>query len=37
VCLGKKSGGMGIKDLAAWNKALIAKLVWAVENKKDLL
>ena len=37
VCLDKTSGGLGIKDLAAWNKALIAKLVWAIENKKDLL
>ena len=37
VCLDKKNGGLGIKDLAAWNKALIAKLVWAVAKKKDLL
>ena len=37
VCLDKKYGGLGIKDLAAWNKALIAKQVWAVAQKKDLL
>jgi len=30
VCFDKKCGGLGIKDLAAWNKAHIAKLVWAV-------
>jgi len=37
VCRGKNNRGLGIKDLSAWNKALIAKLVWAIEFKEDLL
>ena len=28
---------MGLKNLAAWNKASIAKLVWCVALKKDIL
>ena len=36
-CLPKSKGGLGIKDFAAWNKAFIAKLVWAVADKKDTL
>ena len=28
---------MGLKDFAAWNKATIAKLIWAVVGKKDIL
>ncbi|KAJ8428966.1 LOW QUALITY PROTEIN: hypothetical protein Cgig2_003297 [Carnegiea gigantea] len=35
--LEKKYRGLGLKDLAAWNKAVNAKLVWAVAKKKDLL
>ena len=37
VCQAKKHGGLGIKDFEAWNNALIAKLVWAVATKKDVL
>ncbi|KAJ8421921.1 hypothetical protein Cgig2_025976 [Carnegiea gigantea] len=33
----KTYGGLGIEDLEAWNKALIAKLAWAIEKKKDVL
>ena len=33
----KSYGGADIKDLASWNKAIIAKLVWAVAKKKDVL
>ena len=33
----KKYGGLGLKNLAAWNKASIAKLVWCVALKKDML
>jgi len=36
-CLEKKYGGLGLKDLAAWNAAIKAKLDWAVAKKKDLL
>lgn len=37
TCLNKSQGGIGIKDFEAWNKALIAKLVWAISHKKDQL
>ncbi|KAJ8431470.1 hypothetical protein Cgig2_033984 [Carnegiea gigantea] len=37
ACLSKSQGGLGIKDFGTWNKALIAKLVWVIANKKDLL
>jgi len=37
TCKPKKYGGAGIKDFARWNKATIAKLVWAIANKKDSL
>jgi len=33
----KNQGGLGIKDISVWNKAKVAKLAWAIENKKDLL
>ena len=37
VCQSKKHGGLGIKDYVAWNRATVAKLVWAVASKKDVL
>lgn len=37
VCLPKSRGGLGIKDFSRWNAALMAKHVWAVETKKDML
>jgi len=30
TCLKKSKEGIGIKDFEAWNKALIAKLIWAI-------
>jgi len=33
----RKYGGIGLKNLAAWNKASIAKLVWYIALKKDML
>ena len=36
-CHSKQYGGLGIKDFEAWNKAIIAKLVWAVAQKKEVL
>ncbi|KAJ8419248.1 hypothetical protein Cgig2_009795 [Carnegiea gigantea] len=33
----RKNGGLGIRNMEVWNKACIAKLVWAVAKKKDLL
>jgi len=37
VCSPKKYGGLGLENLAAWNKASIAKLVWFIALKKDIL
>ena len=37
TCKAKKHGGAGIKDYTAWNKATIAKLVWAIATKTDTL
>ncbi|KAJ8420029.1 hypothetical protein Cgig2_011568 [Carnegiea gigantea] len=37
VCLPKENEGIGLKNLEAWNKAWIAKLVWEVAKKKDSL
>ncbi|KAL8502025.1 hypothetical protein ACS0TY_021235 [Phlomoides rotata] len=37
VCRPKKVGGLGLRDLTAWNKALIARIIWDVHNKKDSL
>ncbi|KAJ8425482.1 hypothetical protein Cgig2_023898 [Carnegiea gigantea] len=37
TCLPKSHGGIGIKDFAAWNKATIAKLTWAVARKKEVV
>jgi len=33
----KKYGELGLKNLAAWNKARIAKLVRCIAKKKDML
>jgi len=37
TCNAKKNGGLGLKDYTVWNKASIAKLVWAIATKKDVL
>lgn len=37
TCKPKKNGGLGLKNLAAWNTACIAKLVWNIAVKKDQL
>ena len=37
VCLPRKKGGLGVKNLDLWNAASIAKLVWAISMKKDIL
>ena len=37
ACLRKAQGGLGIKEFAAWNKASIAKLIWPIAEKKDIL
>ncbi|GJR98086.1 RNA-directed DNA polymerase, eukaryota, reverse transcriptase zinc-binding domain protein [Tanacetum coccineum] len=37
VCKPKKEGGLGIKNLAVWNKAMLAKHIWNIAVKKDSL
>lgn len=37
VCSPKKHGGLGLKNFHIWNKACNAKLLWALEGKKDAL
>ena len=34
---GKKQGNLGVKNLNMWNKACVAKLVWAIAMKADNL
>ncbi|XP_074277916.1 uncharacterized protein LOC141601525 [Silene latifolia] len=36
-CYPKEEGGLGIKDIKKWNKALLGKYVWWLANKKDHL
>ncbi|KAJ8425246.1 hypothetical protein Cgig2_015853 [Carnegiea gigantea] len=37
VCSPKNQGGLGVKNLLLWNKACVAKLVWATAKKKDCM
>ncbi|XP_073271519.1 uncharacterized protein [Primulina huaijiensis] len=37
VCKPLEDGGLGLKDLKAWNKALLAKTLWKIHLKKDSL
>ncbi|XP_073049432.1 uncharacterized protein [Primulina eburnea] len=37
VCKPLGDGGLGLKDLKAWNKALLAKTLWKIHLKKDSL
>ncbi|XP_062093919.1 uncharacterized protein LOC133799949 [Humulus lupulus] len=37
VCLLKVYGGLGFKNGSAWNKAILAKYIWAITEKHDLL
>lgn len=37
VCLPKEEGGLGLRDLRAWNKALLAKTLWNIHLKKETL
>lgn len=37
VCSPIEDGGMGIRDLRAWNKALLMKTLWNIHMKKDTL
>lgn len=37
VCSPVEYGGLGIRDLRAWNKALLSKTLWNIHVKKDSL
>ncbi|XP_062119066.1 uncharacterized protein LOC133832783 [Humulus lupulus] len=37
VCLPKFMGGLGFKDSCTWNKVLLAKYIWDVSSKHDIL
>jgi len=37
TCTPRKYGGIGLKNLGAWNKATITKIVWVIGLKKDSL
>jgi len=37
ICIPKRNGGLGVKNIGLWNMACIAKLVWDIANKKDTL
>lgn len=37
TCSPRKMGGIGLKNIAAWNRAYIAKLIWHIALKKDVL
>lgn len=37
MCKPKQQGGLGLKDLSVWNKAMIMKHLWHVAMDKDSL
>ena len=37
VCSPKNKGGLRVKNLYLWNKACVAKLVWALAKKEDCM
>lgn len=37
VCMPKDEGGLGLRDLATWNKALHTKILWNIHCKADSL
>ncbi|XP_062089596.1 uncharacterized protein LOC133796130 [Humulus lupulus] len=37
VCLPKVLGGLGFKEGSIWNKVLLAKYLWALSSKQDVL
>ncbi|XP_062085566.1 uncharacterized protein LOC133791662 [Humulus lupulus] len=37
VCLPKPYGGLGFKEGTKWNQAILAKYIWAITEKRDLL
>ena len=37
VTLPKSEGGLGIRNIKAWNKALLSKILWDIQAKKESL
>lgn len=37
VCLSKDKGGLQLRDISTWNKALLAKTLWNIHTKNDSL
>lgn len=37
VCKPKAKGGLGLKDLSVWNKAMLTKYIWYIADGKDTL
>lgn len=37
VCMPAEGGGLGLRNLYLWNKALLCKLLWNIHSKKDSL
>ncbi|KAK6117718.1 hypothetical protein DH2020_048570 [Rehmannia glutinosa] len=37
VCLPSDEGGVGLRDVHSWNKALLAKILWNIHSKADSL
>ncbi|XP_062115678.1 uncharacterized protein LOC133829870 [Humulus lupulus] len=35
ICRPKRAGGLGFRNILAWNKAALGKYVWAISSKKD--
>ena len=37
VCIPKKNGGLGIRNLEVWNVAVVGKIAWHISKKQDSL
>ncbi|XP_074570567.1 uncharacterized protein LOC141827233 [Curcuma longa] len=37
ICLPRQDGGYGLRDLLAWNEALLSKILWNIKSKTDSL
>ncbi|XP_030478052.1 uncharacterized protein LOC115695099 [Cannabis sativa] len=37
ICQPKSTGGLGFRNVSAWNKAAMGKYLWAIANKEDSL